>query len=444
MVESGACESADCLTDILTAQRLNQGCACRFLDWEHLQHQLEADPALAGLGADILQTRPNLFSSSTVFITPAQRESMLAMVRAVEFVIESPAWETHLGSDVPEIARLNHGPRGAFLGFDFHLGDQGPQLIEINTNAGGFLLNAVLARAQTACCAEVKAQQFPATDLSRLDERVLAMFQSEWQLQRGGGRPGCVAIVDDSPRQQYLYPEFLLFQQFFARDGIHALIADPRDLRWDAGQLWCGEYVVDLIYNRLTDFYLTEPAHAAMRAAYMAGAVVVTPHPRAHARYADKRHLAALSDPAVLDELGVPDAVRSLLQQGVPPTECVTPERAECLWAERKKLFFKPVHGFGSRAAYRGDKLTRRVWQEILAGDYVAQALVPPSGRLIALDNATCELKLDVRAYAYCGEVQLFASRLYAGQTTNFRTPGGGFASVFVLPTPSCDAACIR
>ena len=444
MVELDACGPADCLSDILTAQRMNQGCACRFLDWDHLLSQLEADPVLVGLGAEILQTRPNLFSSSTVFITPAQRESMLAIVRAVESVVELPAWEDHLCLAAPEIARRNHGPRGAFLGFDFHLGDHGPQLIEINTNAGGLLLNAALARAQTACCAEVKAQQLPATDLSRLDESVLAMFQSEWLLQRGRGQPRCIAIVDDAPRQQYLYPEFLLFQQFFARHGIHALIADPGDLRWNAGQLWCGDHVVDLVYNRLTDFYLTEPAHAAMRAAYVAGAVVVTPHPRAHAHYADKRNLVALSDDAVLAELNVPDDVRTILLQGVPHTECVTPERAEYLWAERKTLFFKPVHGFGSRAAYRGDKLTRRVWQEILAGDYVAQALVHPGARLIALDHETCELKFDVRAYAYRGEVQLFAARLYAGQTTNFRTPGGGFASVFVLPHVACDSACTR
>jgi hypothetical protein len=29
--------------------------------------------------------------------------------------------------------------------------------------------------------------------------------------------------------------------------------------------------------------------------------------------------------------------------------------------------------------------------------------------------------------------VQLIAARLWRGQTTNFRSPGGGFAPVFVL-----------
>ena len=55
----------------------------------------------------------------------------------------------------------------------------------------------------------------------------------------------------------------------------------------------------------------------------------------------------------------------------------------EALWAQRRQLFFKPADGYGSKAAYRGDKLTRRVWGEIVAGNFVAQALVPPSERLV-------------------------------------------------------------
>jgi hypothetical protein len=39
-------------------------------------------------------------------------------------------------------------------------------------------------------------------------------------------------------------------------------------------------------------------------------------------------------------------------------------------------------------------------------------------------------LKVDLRAYSYDGEVLLLAARLYRGQTTNFRTEGGGFAPV--------------
>ena len=104
---------------------------------------------------------------------------------------------------------------------------------------------------------------------------------------------------------------------------------------------------------------------------------------------------------------------------------------ADALWARRAHLFFKPCTGYGSKAAYRGSKLTKKTWERIIEGGYVAQALVPPSSRTIEVDGAEVPLKLDVRAYAYRGAIQLLAARLYHGQTTNFRTPGGGFAPVY-------------
>jgi hypothetical protein len=130
---------------------------------------------------------------------------------------------------------------------------------------------------------------------------------------------------------------------------------------------------------------------------------------------------------------------RELLDAVVPRTRSVTAANADALWEQRKHLFFKPATGYGSKAAYRGDKLTRRVWGEIVAGNFVAQALVPPSVRMVDVAGEPTQLKLDVRAYAYDGQVQLLAARTYAGQTTNFRTAGGGFSPVVVLPsTTTC------
>ena len=423
----------------VTAESLNRGCGCRTLDAERLRRQLEAEPALAGLYEDIARSRPTLFSATTVFISPEQYRRMEAIVSAIEDVVERPAYQAATLARAPAIARLASGPQGVFMGFDFHLGEAGPQLIEINTNAGGALLNAVLARAQQACCREMQWAFQPPADLAQLEPTFFAMFAEEWRRQRGDAPHGRIAIVDDDPVAQYLYPEFQLFERLFARFGAEAVIADARALEWRDGRLWHGEHVIDLVYNRVTDFYLQDPAHAALRQAYEAGAVVLTPHPRAHALYADKRNLAVLSDADALARLDMPQALREILIAGVPHTEQVTPERADALWAQRRTLFFKPASGFGSKAAYRGDKLTRRVWQEILAGDYVAQTLAPPSARLTQVDGTTADLKLDVRAYVYGGVIQLVAARLYAGQTTNFRTPGGGFAPVFVVPETSSE-----
>ena len=75
-----------------------------------------------------------------------------------------------------------------------------------------------------------------------------------------------------------------------------------------------------------------------------------------------------------------------------------------------------------------------RVWGEIMAGDYVAQAYAAPGLRNVRHEGAPAELKVDVRLYTYDGEILLTAARLYRGQTTNMRTPGGGFAPVLIAP----------
>jgi len=417
-------------TDI--AQAINRGCDCRSLDPQRLRQQLEAEPSLHGLAADIEHSRPHLFSETAVFISPETLQSMADIIAAIESVVALPAYRKEALDRAAPIARIDAGPLGVLMGFDFHIGECGPRLIEINTNAGGAMLNAALARAQQACCTQILPHLRPTSDLATLEQRLLDTFLNEWALQGRPGRPARVAIVDERPSTQYLYPEFLLFRRLFMQAGIETILCDPCELEFDGKHLTRDGRPIDLVYNRLTDFYLQAPTLAPLRMAYEAGAVVLTPHPRAHALYADKRNLAVLSDAGRLAGMGVPRHLIDRLVAGIPGTTEVTRAGAEAMWHARRTLFFKPFAGFGSRAAYRGDKLTQRVWQDILAGGYVAQQLVQPSERRVTLDGHSSDLKLDIRAYTYAGTILLVAARLYQGQTTNFRTPGGGFAPVFV------------
>ena len=180
------------------------------------------------------------------------------------------------------------------------------------------------------------------------------------------------------------------------------------------------------------DFGLEAPEHAALRSAWLDGGAVITPNPYSHALYADKRNLAVLSDQAALVRWGLSAEFAEVLHSGVPHTVQVTADRADELWQQRREWFFKPVAGHGSKGVYRGSKLTRNVFSRILESDYVAQALVPPSERLVLVNGEREMLKVDVRLYTYRGELLLAAARLYRGQTTNFRTPGGGFAPVLL------------
>lgn len=413
------------------SERLNNGCFCITLDRVALDRALEREMGDADFYASSIGTRPHLFSNATVFLSDSANREMLQVVRAIEATSRLPGYRDAILSWAPEIARHDYGPLGAFMGYDFHLTADGPKLIEVNTNAGGAFLNAILAKAQRACCAEVEAAQNRA-DADHFEQAVLNMFEREWTRQQMSGKPQLIAIIDDNPSAQYLYPEFVLAQRFFLKHNIEAVIVNANELRYERGSLKSGNQPINLVYNRLVDFALDHPEHAALRAAYLDKAVVVTPNPHVHALFADKRNLTLLSDPAVLGSWGLPQEMSAHLA-GTPRTVLVTPENAQHLWDSRKKLFFKPRSGHGGKAVYRGDKLTKGVWADIIRGEYVAQEFAAPSERMIKLDGVSETLKTDVRLYVYDGQVLLTAARLYQGQTTNFRTPGGGFAPVFVV-----------
>ena len=420
-----SCQSAT------TIEALNRSCHCLSLDERALRDGLEADLGRRGLSQAMVETHPHLFAAVPMFVSRAHIDSMARVIAALEAVVATAHFRRAALAWATAIAGFDPGSRGGLLGVDFHLAESGPQLIEINTNPGGALLNTVVGRAHRSCCADVAGLAMAPMEADAIEQALFEEFMMEWRAQRKDAPLASVAIVDATPEQQYLYPEFLLYRQLFSRHAIEVTICDPSALTRKDARLWNGNRPIDFVYNRLTDFALEEPAHEALKRAYLAGEVVVSPHPRAHALYADKRNLTLLCDETFLRETGVADDVVATLLAGIPRTEIMTAENRNALWARRRDLFFKPAAGYGSKAAYRGDKLTRRVWGEMAQGTYVAQALVAPSERQVA-DPATARpLKADVRNYAYAGVVKLVAARLYQGQTTNFRTPGGGFAPVF-------------
>ena len=423
MDSSKPCENA--CSNAVSVEDLNRDCFCLSVDPALVHAQLEVVLAAHGVPQSLAATHANLFSALPVYVSRRHIDKTARMVTALEEAIATPAYQLAALSWAPAIARFDPGSPGGLLGLDFHLGPNGPRLIEVNTNPGGVLLNALVGETQRECMPELTISP---TDAGAVEEAVLATALTEWRLQRGSAPLQFVAIVDESPVQQYLYPEFLLFLELFRRQGYGVAICDPRELVRRDNRLWLGDCVVDFVYNRLTDFAFLQPAHEAISAAYRNGEVVISPHPRAHALYADKRNLSLLCQRDFLDGLGIGQQSVESLMEAIPPTQVVTPLNRDALWASRRHLFFKPAAGFGSKASYRGDKLTRRVWDEMASGNYVAQEVVPPSER--HLNSSDGPLKVDIRCYAYAGKVLSYAARMYQGQTTNFRTPGGGFAPV--------------
>jgi hypothetical protein len=423
------------------AERLNGGCFCVTIDRKALIKALNEEVGSRNFAQALIESNPTLFSNVPTFVPSETLSQMARVIDAVEAVARLPGYRQAVLSWAPPIAGLDFGPAGALMSYDFHVTADGPKLIEVNTNAGGAFLNAALAQAQGKCCAESHVP-FETSPVKDFGSKIAEMFVAEWRRQRGSGRPTTIAIVDDSPENQFLFPEFRLANALLAEHGFESVIADAKDLLFDGKALLFGNRPIDLVYNRLVDFSLDEPRHAALRAAYVGGHVVLTPNPRAHALLADKRNLTLLSGTNRLRQWGLAENHLEVLRTSVPSTVIVSPGNADALWQDRRHLFFKPARGYGSKAAYRGDKVTRKVWADIIAGEYVAQSYAAPGLRSVQLDEIRAELKVDLRLYTFAGTILLTAARLYQGQTTNMRTPGGGFAPVLEVCEPLDGAAC--
>jgi hypothetical protein len=341
---------------------------------------------------------------------------MAALVRTLARLAGNPRYRTVVAPLVPPPARLDPGHAAVMMGYDFHLTADGPRLIEVNTNAGG-ILPAWLAGHPGA----------PVPD--RLQERLRATFAAEMQAHSRGARrqPRRIAIIDETPAQQFLYPEMQLFAELFRAWGVAAAVVDPAELSASAhGVLLDGERV-DLVYNRHCDFYLETPPLAGLLAAYRAGTVCLTPNPFNYALLADKRRLVQWCDQQLLAACGLSDADRELLRQCVPESRLLADTDREQLWRERGEWVFKPVDRFGSRGVLVGEKITRGRYEQLEATTTLVQRLVPPA---LTEVPGYGPMKTDLRLYAYRERVLGVTARLYRGQVTNLRTAGGGFAAV--------------
>ncbi len=411
----------------LTLQTLNETCACMPISSQLVVDAIARD-------SQILQTafaeRSVLFATTPVFLCAADVGYIEDLVQAIETALHSSSYRALADQrDTPEDPQPAAPTPGLFMAYDFHITEEGPKLIEINTNAGGAFLvqgmyESVAARVPL-CGGNWGTPSEP--------DWMYQMLVNEWRSAGRTGVPARLAIVDDAPHQQFLQPDFELARQYFEAYGIEVIIADPEDCVLRNSRFEVAGCKVDMIYNRITDFRFSDPRHKVLLEAWQSGAAILSPSPEHHNRYADKRNLGWLTDEQNPARNSLTGRLLDLLAT-IPKVQEVSEDNAEALWANRKQLFFKPAGGFGSRGAFRGAKLTKKVWAEITtlpAGSYVAQQLVQaPLRHIGGVEQA---LKYDIRAYTYAGGIKLLAARVYQGQTTNFRTPGGGFAPVVIM-----------
>ena len=419
---------------------LNRECYCFPLDRNSIEHSIrQSVPDVVALDG----SRENLFAGTGILVDSADAHAMLGVIDAIEALANSKQYREGKERTAPELSVWRDvSGDGMIMGYDFHIGANGPELIEVNTNAGGaFIANELLTAANQiypACCGF--------SPLAMNHQLLPALLVREWQSVGRQGLPETAAIVDNSPADQYLYPDMQIAKSYFESIGIKTVIVDIAELAFNNGILQSHGTPIDIVYNRSTDFSLIQDSSSALRDAALARAAVVAPNPLHHALYADKANFIEYTDALTLSQYGLSETQQDYLKNHVPATRLVTADNAAELHEQRKQFFFKPVDGYGSKAVYRGDKITSRVWKQILketgqGRGYIAQANVPPSFRAVEAVGERTQLKYDVRIFTAGGVPLISAARIYQGQTTNFRTAGGGFAPVYLWSDDNADSS---
>lgn len=324
-------------------------------------------------------------------------------VRASFELRQSSDYQKFLEPDLNQHGLKDPGNKSILMSYDFHVTDDMKiKLIEVNTNASFLALGYEMY--------QLRKLPLPVSDF-RIEE-ILANIKTELSLQ-GKKLDGStkIAIIDEQPHQQRLFVEFLLYQAYFKKWGHQCEIADYRDI----------PVGTQFIYNRFTDFFLSQSESASLRQAFLNRTQCFSPNPYEYLMLADKQRMI---------DWGKSPWKEKIPGENLPQSVSLSPENAEQVWSERKKYFLKPKRAFGAKQSYKGASISRRLFDEITSQDFIAQEYFPAQELPFETPEGPQKFKYDLRFYAYQDRVQMAVARLYQGQVTNLKTPYGGFAPV--------------
>jgi hypothetical protein len=294
-------------------------------------------------------------------------------------------------------------------------------------------------------------QQFAVRSLPAR-ERMLAALMDAYRAWGGTGEPR-IAIVDWKGLPTH--SEFVMFQRFFAKHGLHAVICAPEDLRYQGGTLSFNGDPIDLVYKRvLTAEFLARIGDAArdhpLVRAYRDHKVCLANNFRAKLLH-KKAIFALLSDEAMTDAAGVDPSQCALLERHIPWTRFVEPTRTSYrgqeidllpfITAERSRFVLKPNDDYGGHGITIGWETDAEVWEEaVLAATrepFVVQERVH-----IAYEDypAWCDDHLEIAPrlvdsdpFLFGTDVQGCLTRLSSVTLLNVTAGGGSTVPTFVV-----------
>jgi hypothetical protein len=268
----------------------------------------------------------------------------------------------------------------------------------------------------------------------------------QWSGRRDRPR---VAILDwsDVPTRN----EFILFRDYFERQGIDCVILDPAACEYSGGRLSAAGKPIDLIYKRVLITELVERGgldHPVVRAVRDNAVCMVNPF-RCKLLH-KKASLAVLSDEHNARLFSA--AEREAIAAHIPWTRRIAERRTThhghavdllpYISSHREELVIKPNDEYGGKGILLGWETDQKVWDEgIRAGlsePCIVQERVPlPSESFPSMDGATvrfADRMLDTAPYVTHGAfVDGCLTRLSTAALLNVSAGGGSSVPTFVV-----------
>jgi len=260
-----------------------------------------------------------------------------------------------------------------------------------------------------------------------------------------------IAIVDwaEVPTRN----EFLLFQDYFERQGIQCVIADPREMQYTGGRLLADGAPVDLVYKRvlITELVEREGLDNPVIRAVRDNAVCMVNPLRCKVLH-KKASLAVLSDERNA-KLFTADE-RDAIDAHIPWTRVVEERTTSApgadnpvdllpfIAAHRDQLVLKPNDEYGGKGIVLGWEVSQSEWEQAtrvaLGEPYIVQQRVAlpsepyPSfvdGKVHVVDRM-----VDTAPYAaYGAYIDGCLSRLSTAALLNVTAGGGSQTPTFVV-----------
>lgn len=232
-----------------------------------------------------------------------------------------------------------------------------------------------------------------------------------------------VAIVDF--KESATDMEFLEFQKAYRDEGYSCIIADPRDLTYRDGGLYCGDYRVDLVYRRMVSYEIIDKRDEIedFLAGYRDKAFVCIGSLRSQVIH-NKIFFKILHDEDTLAYLT--EEERDFVKKRIPYTGVFagSEEVFNKVLEGKDKYIMKPMDLNASQGVYVGRDFSDGAWEKRLREsfdkDYIYQEYFDPFERdfLLKTDKGfeADSFKTTIGLYMYNEKLKGLYSRI--GQET--------------------------